>query len=106
MSAASDFIAARIKVKPRVAVVLGSGLGAFSDSIGDRTEMHYSEIPGWPRSTALGHAGKLVMGKVDGVHVAVLSGRAHLYEGYTPEQSVSAIHTLRLLPVESLRLTS
>jgi purine-nucleoside phosphorylase len=106
MSAASDFIEARIVLKPRVAVVLGSGLGAFSDIIADRIEMPYTEIPGWPHSTAAGHAGKLVVGTVDGVHVAALSGRVHLYEGYTAEQVVHGIRTLGLLRIDSLVLTN
>ena len=64
-------------------MVLGSGLGGFADELTDRVEIPYSEIPGWPRSTAVGHAGKLVFGKIGSVDLAVLSGRAHLYEGYS-----------------------
>ena len=71
-------------IRPRVAVVLGSGLGAFADEVAARTEIPYSEIPGWPVSTAVGHAGKLVLGEMGHVPVAVMAGRVHLYEGYTP----------------------
>ena len=62
---------------------LGSGLGAFADTLDCRTETPYAEIAGWPVSTAIGHAGKLVTGRIGGTEVIVLAGRAHLYEGYT-----------------------
>jgi purine-nucleoside phosphorylase len=64
--------------EPRVAVVLGSGLGAFADELADPVAIPYSEIPGWPVSTAAGHSGKLVFGKLDKLDVAVMAGRAHL----------------------------
>ena len=76
---------------PRIAVVLGSGLGAFADTLENPKVTPYADIPGWPRSTAVGHAGKLVVGKVEGTEVAVLAGRAHLYEGYTAQQAVFGI---------------
>ena len=77
-----------------VGVVLGSGLGAFADSLEDRFETPYLDIAGWPPSTAVGHAGKLVTGRVDGQEVIVLSGRAHLYEGYTAGEVVFGIREL------------
>jgi purine-nucleoside phosphorylase len=91
---------------PRVAVVLGSGLGAFADILENPTATPYAEIPGWPRSTAVGHAGKLVVGSVEGTPVAVLAGRAHLYEGYTAAQAVFGIRALRKMGVESVVLTN
>jgi purine-nucleoside phosphorylase len=106
MSAASDFIDSRITVNPRIAVVLGSGLGGFTDAINNRTEIPYREIPGWPQSTAIGHAGKLVVGTVEGVPVAALSGRAHLYEGYTAEQAVYGLRALWNLGMQSVVLTN
>jgi purine-nucleoside phosphorylase len=106
MSAASDFIDSRITVNPRIAVVLGSGLGGFTDAINNRTEIPYREIPGWPQSTAIGHAGKLVVGTVEGVPVAALSGRAHLYEGYTAEQAVYGLRALWNLGIQSVVLTN
>jgi purine-nucleoside phosphorylase len=69
-------------------VVLGSGLGGFAEELEDPVEIPYADIPNWPRSTAVGHAGKLILGRLGQREVAVLSGRAHLYEGYTPAQSV------------------
>jgi len=106
MSAASDFIDSRITVNPRIAVVLGSGLGAFADALNNRTEIPYREIPGWPQSTAIGHAGKLVVGTVEGIPVAALSGRAHLYEGYTAEQAVYGLRALWILGIKSVVLTN
>ena len=67
-------------------MVLGSGLGAFADTLEHRTETPYAQIPGWPVSTAIGHAGKLVEGRIGDTDVIVLAGRAHLYEGYTRQQ--------------------
>lgn len=106
MDSAAAFISSRVKLRPRVAVVLGSGLGAFADSLQDAVSIPYSEIPGWPVSTAVGHAGKLVVGLAEGVPVAVLAGRAHLYEGYTAQQAVYGIRALRSFGVESLVLTN
>ena len=69
-------------MKP-IGVVLGSGLGAFADTLANRSETPYADIAGWPRSTAVGHAGKLVTGRLGDTEVVVLSGRAHYYEGYS-----------------------
>ena len=100
------FLEERIRAKPSVAVVLGSGLGGFADELSDSLEISYADIPGWPRSTAVGHAGKLVFGRLDGVHTAVLSGRAHLYEGYSPARVTYAMRMMKLLGVESVVLTN
>ena len=91
---------------PSMGVVLGSGLGGFADELTNRVEVPYSEIPGWPRSTAIGHAGKLVFGQLDGVNLAVLSGRAHLYEGYSPGRVTYAMRVLKLLGAKSAVLTN
>lgn len=106
MSAASEFLSTKFSVRPKIAVVLGSGLGAFADSLDNSVSIPYDEIPGWPPSTAVGHAGKLVLGEVGGIPVAVLAGRAHLYEGYTAQQAVYGIRALRGIGVESLVLTN
>jgi len=106
MSEASDFIEARVPLRPRVAVVLGSGLGAFADALLDAAVIPYGEIPGWPQSTAVGHAGKLVVGLLDGLPVAALSGRVHLYEGYTAQQVVYGVRTLGMLGIDSVVLTN
>jgi purine-nucleoside phosphorylase len=87
-------------------VILGSGLGAFADAVEDATEIPYGEIPGWPASTAVGHAGSLVAGRFAGVPVAVMKGRAHLYEGHPPSTVVFGVRVLGRLGVRSLVLTN
>ena len=103
---AQEFIASKIRLQPRVAVVLGSGLGAFADALDSAVTVPYSAIPGWPQSTAVGHAGKMVVGLAAGVPVAVLAGRAHLYEGYTAQQAAFGVRTLGRLGVRSFVLTN
>jgi purine-nucleoside phosphorylase len=94
------------KSMSKVGVVLGSGLGAFADTLEHRTETPYSQIPGWPVSTAMGHAGKLVEGRIDDTDVLVMAGRAHLYEGYTAQQAAFGIREMARLGVRSLVLTN
>lgn len=103
---AVQFLESRTPSRPRVAVVLGSGLGAFADELADRTEMPYAEIPGWPCSTAIGHAGKLVFGKLDALDVAVMAGRVHLYEGYTAEQVTFGVRVLGSIGIRSIVFTN
>jgi purine-nucleoside phosphorylase len=91
---------------PHVGVVLGSGLGAFAQEVEGATEISYADLPGWPQSTAVGHAGKLIFGRVGGVPVAVLAGRFHLYEGYSPQQVVHGVRELRRMGVHSLIVTN
>ena len=91
---------------PHVAVVLGSGLGAFADDLADPISIPYAEIPGWPVSTAVGHPGKLVFGKLGKLDVAVMAGRAHLYEGYTPAQVTMGIRVLHRLGTRSVVFTN
>ena len=87
-------IGSKTKLRPAVALVLGSGLGAFADSLQGATRIPYREIPHFPVSTAIGHKGELVIGSCNGTPVAVMSGRVHRYEGYTPEQVVFPIRVL------------
>ncbi len=89
-----------------VGVVLGSGLGAFADTLDNAVVTPYSDIPGWPQSTAIGHAGKLITGTVNGTEVIVLAGRAHLYEGYTAQQAAFGIRRLHRMGVRSVILTN
>jgi len=86
--------------------VLGSGLGAFADELEDPVSIPYSDIPGWPASTAAGHSGQLVFGKLGRLDVAVMAGRAHLYEGYTPAQVTLGVRVLRHLGVHSVVFTN
>ena len=89
-----------------IGVVLGSGLGAFADTLQNRFETPYADIAGWPPSTAVGHAGKLVTGTLGDVEVVVLSGRAHYYEGYTGEQVSLGIRELGKRGVDRVILTN
>jgi purine-nucleoside phosphorylase len=89
-----------------VGVILGSGLGSFADTLESRVEKPYSDIPGWPVSTAIGHAGKLVTGRLNGIDVIVAAGRAHLYEGYTAQQVAYPIKELAWRGVTSLVITN
>jgi len=93
-------------LSPRVGVILGSGLGSFADAVERPTEIAYADIPGWPLSTAVGHAGTLVLGEFGGVEVAVLKGRAHLYEGHPADKVVFGVRVLGLLGIRSLVLTN
>ena len=106
MQAAVDYVRSQTNREPRVAVVLGSGLGAFAEELSDRLEMPYSGIPEWPASTAIGHAGKLVFGRLDGLEVAVMAGRSHLYEGYSPAEVTMGVRVLHRLGVRSIIFTN
>jgi purine-nucleoside phosphorylase len=103
---AKVYIESRTALRPSIGVVLGSGLGAFADELSERVDLPYAEIPGWPASTAVGHAGKLILGRLGDLAVAVMSGRAHLYEGNTPAQSTYGVRVLRQLGVESMVFTN
>lgn len=90
----------------KVGVVLGSGLGAFADALTSRRETPYAQIPGWPASTAVGHAGKIVEGNICSTEVIVLSGRAHLYEGYSAQQAAHGVRELHKRGVKHVILTN
>lgn len=92
--------------EPHVGIVLGSGLGAFAEELTDAVDIPYGDIPGWPRSTAVGHAGKLICGKLDATEVVLMAGRAHLYEGYTPQQAVFGVRVLGQLGVRKMIFTN
>jgi purine-nucleoside phosphorylase len=94
------------ELEPLVGVVLGSGLGGLADDLDERVEIAYTEIPGWPVSTAVGHAGTLVLGTLDGVPVAVMSGRAHLYEGVGADRVVFGVRVLGALGIRALVVTN
>jgi xanthosine phosphorylase len=91
---------------PRVGVVLGSGLGAVADAVEDPVVVGYEELPGFPRPSVQGHAGRAVLGSIGGVPVAVLQGRAHLYEGGDPEALRVPVRALRAAGASILVLTN
>lgn len=96
----------RTPLTPKVALILGSGLGGFASEVRGAVAIPYGGIPGWPRSTAIGHAGELVIGNVSGVPVAVLNGRVHLYEGYSAQEVVFGVRVMRQLGVRTLLVTN
>ena len=103
---AARTIRALTSEEPHLAVVLGSGLGAFADEFADAVRIPYQQIPGFVTSTAQGHAGSLVIGKVEGVPVLAMQGRVHYYEGYSLEEVTFPIRTFKLLGIETLVLTN
>jgi purine-nucleoside phosphorylase len=103
---AARFIYAKTKVRPRIALVLGSGLGAFADEFAEAHKIPYVKIPHFPRSTAVGHAGQLVIGKVGDVVVAGMQGRVHLYEGYSVKEVAFPIRVFARMGVQAVILTN
>ncbi len=103
---AARFIRGRAKLEPRVGLVLGSGLGAFGESLIEAVKIPYQEIPHFPVSTVVGHAGRLVVGQSGKVPVAVMQGRAHYYEGYTLEEVVFPVRVLAALGIRALVVTN
>src|SRR6266481_5241949 len=103
---AADAVRSRIAAIPQVAIVLGSGLGDFANSLGNAVTVPYGELPHWPASRVIGHEGKLVVGTAAGKTIAVLAGRSHLYEGHDVGTVTFAVRALGLLGVKTLILTN
>jgi purine-nucleoside phosphorylase len=103
---AAAFLRAATPHRPLLALVLGSGLGGLADELVESTSIPYADIPSFPCSTAIGHAGRMVFGKADDVPLAVMQGRVHLYEGYSPQQVVFPVRVLARMGIRSLILTN
>lgn len=103
---AARFVEGRCSLRPRIALVLGSGLGGFGDELDNAIRVPYADIPGFPRSTAVGHAGTLVIGEAAGVPVIAMQGRVHLYEGYSAQQVAFPIRVFAQLGVKAVVLTN
>jgi purine-nucleoside phosphorylase len=103
---AADAIRSRVPETPTIGVVLGSGLGDFAGSLGRAISMPYDQLPHWPASRVIGHAGRLVVGTVQGHTVAALAGRAHVYEGHDLRTVTFAVRALGLLGIKTLILTN
>src|SRR5271165_2160881 len=103
---AAAFIHAQTPLRPKIGLVLGSGLGAFADDLTDAVRIPYAQIPSFPRSTAMGHAGQLVIGKSGSVPVAVMQGRVHLYEGYSAAEVAFPTRVLGRMGVRALILSN
>ena len=102
----AEFLRGRLGDVPEVAIVLGSGLGDFADSLGDATTIAYTDIPHWPASKVMGHAGKLVAGQARGRRILVLAGRVHFYEGHDLHTVTFATRVMGALGVRQLILTN
>jgi purine-nucleoside phosphorylase len=104
--AAAKFILKKTKLRPKIALVLGSGLGAFADEFVDAVRIRYADIPDFPRSTAIGHAGQLVLGTVENVEVVGMQGRVHLYEGYSAKDVAFPMRVFARMGVKGAILTN
>lgn len=106
LNEAVDFIKSKTNRRPKIAAILGSGLGIYVDKLDDKQEIPYSEIPGFHETTVKGHSGKLVFGKTAGLDVVVMQGRYHVYEGHDLNEVVFPIRVLALLGIKHLVLTN
>lgn len=104
--AAAKFILKKTQLRPKIALVLGSGLGAFADEFANATKIPYANIPHFPCSTAIGHAGQLVIGTVDGVELAGMQGRVHLYEGYSVKEVAFPVRVFARMGMKAVILTN
>ena len=103
---ATDFIKSKYKAKPAVGIVLGSGLGSFTNEINIEFEIAYNDIPHFPISTVEGHSGKLIFGEMSGKKIVAMAGRFHYYEGYTTQEVVFPIRVLKFLGIETLLISN
>lgn len=103
---ATDAVRSRTSRKPRVGLILGSGLNALADSVQQPDLIAYSDLPNWPRSTVHGHAGRLVIGELEGQSVFVMQGRVHFYEGYSMSQITLPVRVMIRLGLEMMIVTN
>jgi purine-nucleoside phosphorylase len=103
---AADYIRTQTSLKPTLGIILGSGLGNFATQVESPTTISYGDIPNWPLSTVVGHSGKLILGTIGGVPVAVMQGRVHAYEGYPLAQVTFPTRVLGLLGCTTLIVTN
>src|ERR1700686_3140314 len=103
---AAQSVLQRTPLRPRIGLVLGSGLGSFADSLTEAAKIPFHEIPGFPRSTAIGNAVQMVIGNAGSLPVAVMQGRVHLYEGYSPQEVAFPIRVFGRMGIRSVLLTN
>jgi purine-nucleoside phosphorylase len=103
---AAAFLRRRISATPKIAVVLGSGLGGIASLVEDPVTVPYADIPNFPQSTVEGHSGQLVVGKLHGIPLAIMQGRVHGYEGYTPEQVTFPMRVLGCMGITTVIVTN
>jgi purine-nucleoside phosphorylase len=103
---AAQFVLAKTSLRPRIGLVLGSGLGGFADSLSEASRIPYAKIPAFPRSTAIGHAGQMVIGNAGSVSVAAMQGRVHLYEGYSAQEVAFPMRVFGRMGIRAVILTN
>lgn len=103
---ASEYIQSKIKVTPKIGLILGSGLGVLADEIENSVKLPYQEIPDFPVSTVEGHKGQLVIGELHGVQVIAMQGRFHFYEGYSLDKVTFPVRVMKAIGVEKLIVTN
>ena len=103
---AAQFVLSETALRPRVGLVLGSGLGGFADSLSEAVRIPYAKIPAFPRSTAIGHAGQMVIGKAGDIVAAAMQGRVHLYEGYTAPEVAFPMRVFGRMGIRAVILTN
>jgi len=103
---AAQFVLSQTYLRPKIGLVLGSGLGGFADELTGAVRIPYSHVPAFPCSTAIGHAGQLVIGKAGAVPLAAMQGRVHLYEGYTPAEVVFPMRVFGRMGIKAVILTN
>jgi purine-nucleoside phosphorylase len=103
---AATFLLEQTALRPKIGVVLGSGLGGFADELSDAARVPYSQIPSFPHSTAVGHAGQMVIGNAGDIAVVVMQGRVHLYEGHSAEQVAFPVRVLGRMGIRALIVTN
>lgn len=106
MERAAAYVRGRTKTAPRIAIILGSGLGALADQIEPDARVPYAEIPGFPRSTVEGHAGRLILGRLEGRSVVAMQGRVHYYEGYALDEVVFPLRVMKTLGAGTLLVSN
>jgi purine-nucleoside phosphorylase len=102
----AEIIRQKSPIRPRVGMILGSGLGALADSVENATYIPYGDLPSWPVSTVVGHQGRLVIGNLEGADVIVMQGRSHYYEGYSIAQIGLPVRVMQRLGIEILIVTN
>jgi purine-nucleoside phosphorylase len=102
----AKYIGSKINIKPQIGLILGSGLGVLGDEVENPTIIKYNEIPNFPVSTVEGHAGQLVIGKLEGKDVVVMQGRFHFYEGYPMQDVTFPVRVMKSLGVETIIVTN
>lgn len=103
---AAAFISSKTSLRPEIGLILGSGLGVLGDELEDAVTIKYEDIPHFPVSTVEGHAGELVIGKLQGRNVALMRGRFHMYEGYEPERTALPVRVMKAIGVRMLLVTN